>query len=153
MPLNVLFVGGAGNISLPCVTEAVAAGHNVSVFKRGLTAAELPPGVKVIAGDMTDAAAYRELGKRSFDVVCQFIVFTPAQMAEDIAQYVFISSASVYEKPPRHYVYRKDADGESLLELQPEQDRLRGDAESVAGALLDHRPAEPYGSNDPADNV
>jgi nucleoside-diphosphate-sugar epimerase len=111
MPLNVLFVGGAGNISLPCVTEAVAAGHNVSVFKRGLTAAELPPGVKVIAGDMTDAAAYRELGKRSFDVVCQFIVFTPAQMAEDIAafsgavgQYVFISSASVYEKPPRHYV-------------------------------------------------
>jgi nucleoside-diphosphate-sugar epimerase len=111
MPLKVLFVGGAGNISLSCVREAVAAGHNVSVFKRGLTAAELPAGVNVIAGDMTDAAAYRELGQGGFDVVCQFIVFTPAQMAEDIAafsdavgQYVFISSASVYEKPPRHYV-------------------------------------------------
>jgi nucleoside-diphosphate-sugar epimerase len=43
--------------------------------------------------------------------VCQFIAFTPAQMAEDVAafsgrvgQYIFISSASVYEKPPRHYV-------------------------------------------------
>jgi len=47
----------------------------------------------------------------AFDVVCQFIAFTPTQMAEDVAafsgrvgQYIFISSASVYEKPPRHYI-------------------------------------------------
>ena len=111
MSLKVLFIGGAGNISAPCVLEAVASGHEVSVFNRGATAADLPPSVRLIRGDVKDAAAYRALGQRGFDVVCQFIAFTPAQVAEDIAafsggagQYVFISSASVYEKPPRGFV-------------------------------------------------
>lgn len=111
MSLKVLFIGGAGNISAPCVAETAAAGHEVSVFNRGATVAELPPGVKIIRGDIKDDAAYRALGKGRFDVVCQFIAFTPAQVAEDIAvfsgsvgQYVFISSASVYEKPPRSFV-------------------------------------------------
>ncbi|HLH49666.1 MAG TPA: SDR family oxidoreductase [Roseiarcus sp.] len=111
MSLKILFVGGAGNISLPCVVEAVAAGHEVSIFNRGATAADLPPSVRAIRGDINDAAAYRALGKAGFDVVCQFIAFTPAQMAADIAafsggvgQYIFISSASVYEKPPRGFI-------------------------------------------------
>jgi nucleoside-diphosphate-sugar epimerase len=111
MSLNVLFIGGAGNISAPCVVEAVAAGHKVSIFNRGATAADLPPSVTNIRGDVKDAAAFGALGKGGFDVVCQFIAFTPAQVAQDIAtfsgnvgQYVFISSASVYEKPPRSFV-------------------------------------------------
>jgi nucleoside-diphosphate-sugar epimerase len=111
MSLKVLFIGGTGNISLPCVTEAIAAGHRVTVFNRGATGADLPAGVTSIVSDMSDAAAYRELGKSGFDVVCQFIAFRPTQMAEDIAafsgrvgQYIFISSASVYEKPPRRCV-------------------------------------------------
>ncbi|HLW91981.1 MAG TPA: SDR family oxidoreductase, partial [Roseiarcus sp.] len=111
MALKILFIGGTGNISLPCVAEALAAGHHVSVFNRGATRADLPPGAASIVGDMKDATAYRELGKGGFDVVCQFMAFLPAQMAEDIAvfsgrvgQYIFISSASVYEKPPRCYV-------------------------------------------------
>jgi nucleoside-diphosphate-sugar epimerase len=108
---KVLFVGGSGQISLPCVELAVAAGHQVSVFNRGRVGAPLPAGVTSIVGDMKDAAAYAELGKGGFDVVCQFMVFTPEQMAQDIAtfsgktgQYVYISSASVYEKPASHYV-------------------------------------------------
>ncbi len=111
MSLNVLFIGGTGNISLSCANEALKAGHRVSMFNRARTAVELPLGVTTIAGDLTDAAIYRQLGKAGFDVVCQFIVFTPEQMAEDVAafsggtgQYIFISSASVYEKPARHYV-------------------------------------------------
>jgi nucleoside-diphosphate-sugar epimerase len=111
MALKVLFIGGAGNISLPCVIEAVAAGHRVSVFNRGVTAADLPPEVTAIRGDVKDEASYRRLGKAGFDVICQFVAFTPNQVATDIAlfsggagQYVFISSASVYEKPPRNYV-------------------------------------------------
>jgi len=106
MSLNVLFIGGTGNISLSCVDEALKAEHRVSVFNRARTAVELPLGVTTIAGDLTDPAAYRHLGKAGFDVVCQFIAFTPEQMAEDLAafsggtgQYIFISSASVYEKP------------------------------------------------------
>jgi nucleoside-diphosphate-sugar epimerase len=111
MSLNVLFIGGTGNISLSCANEALKAGHRVSVFNRVRTAVELPLGVTTIAGDLTDTAAYRQLKKAGFDVVCQFIAFTPDQMAEDVAafsggtgQYIFISSASVYEKPARHYV-------------------------------------------------
>jgi len=111
MGLNVLFVGGTGQISLPCVEYAVAQGHKVSVFNRGLRDAALPAGVTSIVGDMKDPASYRKLGDMNFDVVAQFMVFTPEQMAEDIAtftgktrQYIFISSASVYEKPARHYI-------------------------------------------------
>ena len=111
MSLNALFIGGTGNISLSCVAEAVKAGHRVSVFNRAKTTVDLPRGVTTIAGDLKDAAAYRHLGKAGFDIVCQFIAFTPEQIAEDVAafsggtgQYVFISSASIYEKPPRYYV-------------------------------------------------
>jgi len=110
MSLKVLFVGGTGNISLPCVAEAAKAGCRVTVFNRGATSAMLPEGVAAIAGDIGDAR-YRELGSGGFDVVCQFIAFTPEQITRDVelfsggaAQYIFISSASVYQKPPRHYV-------------------------------------------------
>jgi nucleoside-diphosphate-sugar epimerase len=111
MSLKVLFIGGTGNISLPCVARAIDAGHRVSVFNRGANSAALPRGVQSIVGDMSDSAAYRALGDGGFDVVCQFIAFDTAQVAQDIAafsgragQYVFISSASVYEKPPRRHV-------------------------------------------------
>ena len=108
---SILFIGGTGQISLPCVHEAVAAGHSVSVLNRGQTDVPLPAGVSVIAGDMDDAATYSALGDRKFDVVCQFRAYTAEQMKKDIAafagktgQYVFISSASAYQKPARHYV-------------------------------------------------
>ena len=114
MSLKVLFIGGTGNISLSCVAEAVTAGHRVSVFNRGKTSVDLPQSVTTIAGDLKDTA-YRELGRAGFDVVCQFITFTPEQMADDIAafaggtgQFIFISSASVYEKPPRRYVITEE---------------------------------------------
>ena len=110
MPLKVLFIGGTGNISLPCVEAAARAGHRATVFNRGASEAPPPPGVASVVGDMKNDAAYSRLGKAGFDVVCQFILFNPEQMARDIetfsgvGQYIFISSASTYEKPPRHPV-------------------------------------------------
>ena len=108
---SVLFIGGTGQISLSCVEEAVKAGHSVSVFNRGRTRELLPAGVTSITGDMANAADYAALAAKRFDVVCQFMAFTPEQMATDIAtftghagQYIFISSASAYQKPPRHYI-------------------------------------------------
>ena len=110
MSLKVLFIGGTGNISLPCVAETVKAGCRVTVFNRGATTARLPDRVAAIAGDIGDPR-YRELGRGGFDVVCQFIAFTPDEIVRDLevfsggaAQYIFISSASVYQKPPRHYL-------------------------------------------------
>jgi nucleoside-diphosphate-sugar epimerase len=111
MALNVLFIGGTGQISLPCVERAVKAGHKVTVFNRGIRGEALPKKVKPITGDMKDAPAYKKLGRTRWDVVAQFMVFTPEQMQLDIdtfagstGQYIFISSASVYEKPASHYV-------------------------------------------------
>lgn len=108
---KVLFVGGTGQISLPCVELAVAEGHDVSVFNRGQRDAALPAGVTSITGDMGDAQSYARLGQTDWDVVCQFMVFTPEQMQRDIEtftgrtrQYIFISSASVYKKHPYAYM-------------------------------------------------
>ncbi len=109
--MDVLYIGGTGQISLRCVEQSLAAGHRVSVFNRGQRGEAVPPGVELITGDMKDDGSYGQLANRRFDIVCQFMAFTPDQMARDIAlfrgrtgQYVFISSASVYEKVPRDYV-------------------------------------------------
>lgn len=110
MALRVLYVGGTGQISLPCVEASVAAGHSVTVLNRGQTAVPLPKGVEALVGDMHEET-YGELGDRTFDVVAQFRLYKETEMRRDIAnfsgrtgQYVFVSSASVYEKPVQHYV-------------------------------------------------
>ncbi|MBZ9938552.1 NAD-dependent epimerase/dehydratase family protein [Mesorhizobium sp. BR1-1-16] len=110
MALSVLYIGGTGQISLPCVEASAAAGHDVTVLNRGKTSVPLPTGVKTLVGDMNDAT-YGELAGRHFDVVAQFRLYNADQMRRDIdtfsgktGQYVFISSASVYEKPVRNYM-------------------------------------------------
>ncbi|MEO6013783.1 MAG: SDR family oxidoreductase [Devosia sp.] len=109
--MKILFVGGTGQISLPCVELALGAGHDVTVFNRGQRGEPLPKGAKSIVGDMKDRASYAQLGAKNWDVVNQFMAFTPDQMQQDIdvftgktGQYIFISSASVYQKTPFAYV-------------------------------------------------
>jgi len=111
MSLSVLFIGGSGQISLPAVEQSVAAGHKVTILNRGKTHVALPDGVTTRVGEVGGRAGYAALGDSHFDVVCQFRVYTREQMEEDIAtfagrvgQYIFISSASAYQKPARHYL-------------------------------------------------
>ncbi len=110
MALSVLYIGGTGQISLPCVELSAAAGHKVTVLNRGKTSQPLPKGVEVLVGDM-NSDTYGALGDRHFDVVAQFRLYTPEQMKRDIAtftgktgQYVFISSASAYQKPVQAFM-------------------------------------------------
>ena len=107
--LRVLFIGGSGVISTSCVRRAVALGHRVTVLNRGRSGERsLPSEVETLVADATDAAAVAEaVADREFDAVAQFRAFVPEHVAGDLAtftgrtgQYVFISSASAYQKPP-----------------------------------------------------
>lgn len=104
--MKVLYVGGTGQISFDCVHESVRAGHETWVFNRGNSNAGLPPEVQFITGDFDDDAEYGVIAEHGFDVVCQFRVFGPDKVQRDIdllagkiKQYIFISSASAYQKP------------------------------------------------------
>lgn len=104
--MRVLYIGGTGEISYACVHASVAAGHQVTVFNRGRTTEPLPDSVRKVTGELNDAA-YRALGEQRFDAVCQFLAYEPAQIENDLAvfggrcgQYLFISTASAYQKPP-----------------------------------------------------
>ena len=107
--MEILFLGGTGVISTASVRLAAARGHRVTVLNRGRTSSRpIPPEVEVLQGDVGDAAALdAALGDRTFDVVAQFRAFTADHVAADVArfggrvgQYVFVSSASAYQKPP-----------------------------------------------------
>ncbi len=106
---TILFIGGTGVISSESVALAARRGLEVTVLNRGSNPLRpVPEDVEVLQADVRDAAAVREaLGGREFDVVADFVAFTPDQVQADIdlfegrtAQYVFISSASAYQTPP-----------------------------------------------------
>ena len=104
--MKVLYIGGTGQISFDCVHESVRQGHETYVFNRGNNNVGLPAAAHLIRGDVNDPSAYGELAARRFDVVCQFRVYTPAELRRDlqvfagaVGQYVFISSTSAYLKP------------------------------------------------------
>lgn len=107
--LSVLFIGGTGVISAAAAERAVAVGHRLTILNRGHdTLRPAAQGAEVLTADVRDAASVRAvLGNRTFDVVVDFVAFTADHVAADIelfagrtGQYVFISSASAYQKPP-----------------------------------------------------
>ena len=105
--MKVLFIGGTGVISSACSRLAVNRGIDLYLFNRGQTSRPMPDGVRILQGDIHDrASAERALGDATFDVVANWISFTPEHVEADIdlfrdrtGQYVFISSASAYQKP------------------------------------------------------
>ncbi|MEL7088058.1 MAG: NAD-dependent epimerase/dehydratase family protein [Planctomycetota bacterium] len=104
--MKALYVGGTGQISFDCVHESVRAGHETWVFNRGNSNDGLPAETNFITGDFEDDAAYGAVAEHGFDVVCQFRVFGVDKLQRDldlltgrVGQYVFISSASAYQKP------------------------------------------------------
>ena len=110
--MRVLFIGGTGIISTACTRLAAERGIELTLLTRGRRAVELPAGVKTLTVDIDDAAsASQALGEASFDAVVDWIAFTPDQIERDlnllrgrVRQYVFISSASAYQKPSTHYL-------------------------------------------------
>jgi nucleoside-diphosphate-sugar epimerase len=126
--MKVLFIGGTGVISSACAQAAVRAGMDLTLLVRGKTLRWPPAGAHVLRGDIRDAAWARSVLRQGFDVVVDWIGFAPSHMQLDIElfagrvrQYVFISSATVYdpsalrlpitESSPRrnaHWAYARD---------------------------------------------
>jgi nucleoside-diphosphate-sugar epimerase len=108
--MKVLFIGGTGNISTPVSELAVAKGIDLYHLNRGNR--QPIEGVKSLVCDIENEAESAQILKNhEWDVVVNWIAFTPEQVQRDInlfagrtRQYVFISSASCYEKPPTNYI-------------------------------------------------
>jgi nucleoside-diphosphate-sugar epimerase len=105
--MKVLFIGGTGVISTACTRAALAAGIDLTLLCRGKTIGLQKSGARILQGDIRDAAWARQaLGGRDFDVVVEWVGFVPAHVDLDMElfrgrtqQYIFISSASVYQVP------------------------------------------------------
>ena len=109
--MRILFIGGTGIISTACTALAAQRGLDVTLLSRGQHEAQLPPGVKTLIADVNDPATLQKLKHEVFDAVVDWIAFTPADIERDLKlfrgrtrQFVFISSASAYQKPATHYL-------------------------------------------------
>ena len=108
--MKVLFIGGTGVISSGVSPLVVERGMELYLLNRGQRGELFPKGAHQVVADVNDRASVRRaLEGHTFDVVVDWLVFTPEQLEADIAlftgrtgQYIFISSASAYQKPPTH---------------------------------------------------
>jgi nucleoside-diphosphate-sugar epimerase len=112
--MRILFLGGTGNISTACVERALARGHHVGLLTRGRRPA--PPAVESINGDRDDPEALRRAADGRWDAIADFLAYTPAQVdmavsafAGRTGQYVFIGTASAYDKRAARLPITEDA--------------------------------------------
>lgn len=109
--MKALIIGGTGTISTAVTVRALETGLDVTILNRG-NQKDVPEGVRQIHADVRDRVAMEKaLDGQTFDVVCDYLTFTPEQARQNIElfggrtdQFLFISSATVYQKPPVHYL-------------------------------------------------
>jgi nucleoside-diphosphate-sugar epimerase len=110
--MKVLLIGGTGNISGACSRLAIAQGIELYHLNRGIAKADMPPEIVNIVADIKIPEEVKKaISGMHFDVVVNFIAFTPEDVQRDIdlftgktRQYIFISSASIYQKVGGHPV-------------------------------------------------
>lgn len=109
--MKALFIGGTGTISTAISVLAVKKGWELYLLNRARNTDRIPEGAKLLTADINDEKAVSTLIRDlKFDVVVDFIAMQPAQIERDIklfshktSQYIFISSASIYQKPLSYY--------------------------------------------------
>lgn len=116
--MKLLFIGGTGLISSACSELAVQRGHELFLLNRSASKKyPAPKGATVLQADIhTDSSQVAKLVEdHHFDAVVDFIAFTPQDIERDINlfrnktnQFVFISSASAYQKPVKNYLITEE---------------------------------------------
>jgi len=133
--VKLLVLGGTKFLGRATVDAALARGHEVTLFNRGQTNADLFPETEKLRGDREQDLS--ELTGRTWDAVVDPSGYVPGvvrasaeTLAESVGFYLFVSSLSVYADRSKPMV-----EGDALEELgdMPE-DRLLGDFSNY-GAL------------------
>lgn len=116
--MKILFIGGTGLISTACSELAVQRGYDLTILNRAQTKKiPAPPGTHVLTADVHGDfnALVKTLEPHKFDVVVDWIAFTPEDIERDlqlfkgkVKQFVFISSASAYQKPVQNYLITEE---------------------------------------------
>lgn len=117
--MKLLFIGGTGLISSACSDLAVGRGHELFILNRSISRKySAPQGSTVLQADFhaeDEAALAAALANHHFDAVVDFIAYTVNDIERDIRlfrgktnQFVFISSASAYQKPVKNYLITEE---------------------------------------------
>lgn len=110
--MKVLFIGGTGTISMAITRKVAEEGHELFLLNRGNRKEEGLEKVTYLTADInSEEDKVKELiAEHQFDVVADFIAFVPEQLERDYRifkgktkQFIFISSASAYQKPASDY--------------------------------------------------
>ncbi len=113
--MKILLIGGTGNISSECAALLHQRGHEILIVTRGRDS--VPDHYQAISADHKDGSAMRAaLRGIQPDVVLNFIGFDLPDVQLDYElfrgkarQYIFISSTTVYARPPRELPLTEDA--------------------------------------------
>jgi nucleoside-diphosphate-sugar epimerase len=112
--MKVLFIGGTGLISSACSELAIQRGMELTILNRSISSNHpVPAGASTLIADVH--GDFQQLADllhgQEFDVVVDWVAFTADDIERDIrlfsgntGQFVFISSASAYQKPPSHFL-------------------------------------------------
>ena len=113
--MKVLFIGGTGMISAAVSRMAVARGFDLYLLNRGSHSVPIPGSHPLIADMNRPDDVRAAIADLDFDVVVDWIAYTPADIERDLSlfagrvgQYIFISSASAYQKPPTRYLITEE---------------------------------------------
>ena len=116
--MKVLFIGGTGLISSACSELAIERGVDLFILNRSRSGKyPVPEGAHLLVGDVhrDEAGLARLLDGHEFDAVVDWIAYTPDDIERDLRlfsgrtdQFIFISSASTYQKPPKHYLITEE---------------------------------------------
>lgn len=114
--MKILLIGGTGTISMAITKLLAERGEELYLLNRGNRNDALPENIKVIQADISDEeATAKKLEGMTFDCVGEFIGFVPSQVERDYRlfkdktkQYIFISSASAYQKPPVSHIITEE---------------------------------------------
>ncbi|NQU44218.1 NAD-dependent epimerase/dehydratase family protein [bacterium] len=104
--MEILIIGGTGNISTAVVRELARRGHSLTLVTRGSSASPGPWGH--IAADRYDGDAFASALRRwEGDVIIDFLCYRPEHaeilyqtFRNRVRQHIFISTATVYKRPP-----------------------------------------------------